>query len=1135
MKLLRILGLALVSSLLLNACGQDASPSNSPSENPVAPPVVDLAPGGTVAKTIPGTSAKPDSVFATFHADSGSTYRITLVADTATRFVVGVRDTTGGAVYVRKWTSTKDSATLDFPCTRTGTYAVAVAGKGAAAVKIRLMSSPGLPKDFILPDEAEPDNRLSLATLLKPDTIWTTRTLHSGVADEDWFKIPVDSGMTYSFQSVDSGRSYASIKELYGSDSSVISSGSSGVADYPSYGPGFVYLRVLGDSAGVRYRVRVVAKLGLPAGGLGADAYESDDTRATAKPIPTDSSFQFHTLHGLKTTTDVDWVAFSVDSGMTYAITIRDTSRSMSFQLETLDTVAVAYQLASGSTILQQISAPCAKSGRWRLRLSGTSSTAYSVAIMPHSGIPLWAIMDPWESDDTIPKASLITTNGTVQNRTLHRSGKGGMNPDVVAFAVDSGKLYTVRIVKQTNYLSPTTISDSTGKTLESQERQVADTTFLDFPALKSGRRFIHLTATGNDGIAYGLSVTSRQGLPAWAFPERGEPDSGISSAMTMPLDSTVLARRIDGKDSVDWIKVSLKANTLTHLTIRNLHEYRYLRVRYLKADSTKARAEDQLYQAHDYTWTIVSLRDSVFFLQLSGTYTDSSVLRMELYATSHALPPTPPDTLGVQAGISQAVALVNGPTLLRSAGLGNADWMKVAVDSGDIVVSTLGPYGTAAGMSYFAADSTVLNGVGSSISGYGKVMGNYGPEVRGPTTLALTAKTKGFVFIAVGGPDSMSVAYTLNVQTYHPDTQEPDNSLSQAVEIPTDGTEIVRSSLRGDEDWLKFHVAAGQAYQVHATGDMPFTIQVLDSASATTTYPSEASEYTIQKAARSDGWMYIELTHDSYTSEFPVHMKASVTTIPNDRYEPNNTRATATPLPLDSTVLTLMAVPGDTDWLRVHLEAGVSGLIRLRTPGYIEHATFDSSGKPLFDSSTHTLVDDHYLNGYLNGNDSCMIAYRAPRAMDVWLRVTGQYGPYTAVAFTAPNDAYEPDDDSTRAKPLPTDGSIQERSFPGNDVDWILAKVDSGARYEFVVQTDMIFTAEYLVRSPSRPGYNILPMDSSDLAYSFPRVPIDGVVKYTFTSLLSTEVYLKINPNPGVFNNTIGRYKISIRKLPQL
>lgn len=164
------------------------------------------------------------------------------------------------------------------------------------------------------------------------------------------------------------------------------------------------------------------------------------------------------------------------------------------------------------------------------------------------------------------------------------------------------------------------------------------------------------------------------------------------------------------------------------------------------------------------------------------------------------------------------------------------------------------------------------------------------------------------------------------------------------------------------------------------------------------------------------------------------------------DSYEPDNSRAEAKPLPLDSTrQARSFHVSGDNDWVSFAGEA--DQVVSLSTTGDCD--TYLTLYGP--DGTTVLAEDDDSGEG-----SNAMIIFALRDSGTYFARVrpwgssscasyelSGRARPRTLAG--AP-DAFEPDDVQTAARPLPLDGSWQDRSFhTEGDVDWVSFQLDAG------------------------------------------------------------------------------------------
>jgi hypothetical protein len=113
--------------------------------------------------------------------------------------------------------------------------------------------------------------------------------------------------------------------------------------------------------------------------GVTPDAYESDNSAASAKAITTDSVEQSRNL----TVNDTDWVSFSADSGTTYVIETFGTSNTVLALYGSDGTTVIATDNNSGDGSNAMVSWACLASGTYYFTVTGFNGATgeYTVSV----------------------------------------------------------------------------------------------------------------------------------------------------------------------------------------------------------------------------------------------------------------------------------------------------------------------------------------------------------------------------------------------------------------------------------------------------------------------------------------------------------------------------------------------------------------------------------------------------------------------------------------------------------------------------------------------------------------------------------------------------------------------------------
>jgi hypothetical protein len=179
-----------------------------------------------------------------------------------------------------------------------------------------------------------------------------------------------------------------------------------------------------------------------------------------------------------------------------------------------------------------------------------------------------------------------------------------------------------------------------------------------------------------------------------------------------------------------------------------------------------------------------------------------------------------------------------------------------------------------------------------------------------------------------------------------------------------------------------------------------------------------------------------------------PYLLRATYVPPPDpDANEPDGSPAEARPLPLDGSLQPhSIHVAGDEDWVTLAVQPNTA--LRIATSGACDKVL------TLYASDGHTVLAEDDDSGQ-NGNSVVVQTFlqggtyfARVRAYD---ETTDVCDAYTLSATPVPPsfpDAYEPDDTPQQARPLPLDGTPQERTLhAADDVDWISIFLSPGDR----------------------------------------------------------------------------------------
>lgn len=333
-------------------------------------------------------------------------------------------------------------------------------------------------------------------------------------------------------------------------------------------------------------------------------------------------------------------------------------------------------------------------------------------------------------------------------------------------------------------------------------------------------------------------------------------------------------------------------------------------------------------------------------------------------------------------------------------------------------------------------------------------------PSFGGGSQIPVVLPTSGTYYIkAVNHNISATTAtsYTLlvsagfNCSGYY----EPNDTRATANDfVPGGAAQLHSFCAPGDEDWIKFTTQAGMTYTVRATGSGPDAMPLLlgfDPATAA----SSAITNPLQFMASANGTYYVRATNAismAYGATTAYSLTVTVQTCVADTFEPDDSRAEASSIPVNGEIQAHVACPaGDRDWVRFTAAAGVT--YTLETVGL---GVKSDTVLCLYDNiGTEIACDDE--GGVNHGS---RLTWQAPAPGEYFVEIrqaTDAYaGAQTAYEFSIVTglcrpDLYEPDDtaDTPGLSWLPTDGSRQPRNFcPAADRDWARLNIPAAGIY---------------------------------------------------------------------------------------
>jgi hypothetical protein len=295
----------------------------------------------------------------------------------------------------------------------------------------------------------------------------------------------------------------------------------------------------------------------------------------------------------------------------------------------------------------------------------------------------------------------------------------------------------------------------------------------------------------------------------------------------------------------------------------------------------------------------------------------------------------------------------------------------------------------------------------------------------------------------------------SLALQPVQPDAYESDNTAADANELPFDEIQERSFHESDDHDWVWMSLSEGDRILLMTGGSRCDTYLYLYAPDAATIIaedddgggaPNAALPFTVPE----DGVYYARVRQFGPSPAPCPSYRLVVSLLPPlgpDDYEPDDGSTLASPLILDgSPQERSFHVGGDRDWVSITVQAP-TGII-IATGGACDTflTLYDRNG------SSALASDDDSGSG---NNAAIAFTLAEPGTYFAEVRhfnaIDGTCDEYLFGGITqepALPDAFEPDNNANQARPLPLDGSMQQRSFhmPDDD-DWVTFPATAGDR----------------------------------------------------------------------------------------
>ncbi len=363
---------------------------------------------------------------------------IRLEADSGMTCIVRIRNSDSTSPYVRGRILGPDSVerpsradfangtwTIEAPITKRGPVYLEIGSDYLCeAYAVSMKATKGLPSWASISNEAP--RAFGSASPLPLDSM--PRVFKLLGYDTNWIKIPVDSGFSYKIEFDETEGMSNTIRTSHFQIFDTLNVPSGDVlenenyysppasATFDSWRKGFRYLRLA--PGGITPNTAIVFAVRASRKPIPADAFEPDNSMATATPLKTDSKAIHRSITGI----DRDWIRIDLDSGAHSSIVLEGPS-DLGWNLYSRDSLpmtATAVKLGDGRTIIDQTPL---RSGPVFLLVSTTSLIPRAYSILAESATSTDTGCLSSDSPCTIPAegGSIWTTlrSRTTQYHTL--------------------------------------------------------------------------------------------------------------------------------------------------------------------------------------------------------------------------------------------------------------------------------------------------------------------------------------------------------------------------------------------------------------------------------------------------------------------------------------------------------------------------------------------------------------------------------------------------------------------------------------------------------------------------------------------------------------------------------------------
>jgi hypothetical protein len=284
-------------------------------------------------------------------------------------------------------------------------------------------------------DAYEPDdNACASATILPTNGTVQSHNFYPA-GDQDWYQFTGVGGVEYVITARNVGANSDAALSLFSRCDLPPSFGDSRrVIRVPLPTSGTYYVKAMNHNISATTQTSYTISIEAPFDCSGN--YEPNDTRGTARDMPTDGTVQRHTFCRPG---DEDWVEFATQAGITYTVRAIGIGPDADPTLMGVDPSNPAHSVITNPLLF---AAPA--NGTYYVQATNMISTAYGPTTAYSLTVSVQACSaDAFEPDDSRAEARPVTVNGGIQSRTACPAG----DRDWARFSAAAGVTHTLETV----------------------------------------------------------------------------------------------------------------------------------------------------------------------------------------------------------------------------------------------------------------------------------------------------------------------------------------------------------------------------------------------------------------------------------------------------------------------------------------------------------------------------------------------------------------------------------------------------------------------------------------------------------------------------------------------------------------